>query len=292
MKNDNRANQWPLNVTAFVIFLPVLLYPQFIQIVALGHIRHIRHIQSLIKGGHWLSLLVVVLIIALYVASFILVLWKGRLRLAVLTVFLSFLLHGVSFWILPKAGEAGPRQLVIHEYTLRIDVYCNDVYLGETPLKISETEFHEKVKPWDTPPRQKMVIGEEFIQNIKTHRYGLANTELRWFYIPYNYFDRHRVFHEPGFSSYHDAVKSGYWWRFEKDGCAGLAASGGMVWGSYEDGQPLSRPQSWVPDLQYSVCPAVSEASATRLEAVELSTLRRMADARCQIFRSTFPTFI
>ena len=244
MKNDNQANWWALNVTVFVIFLPVLLYPQLIRVIKLGYI------QSLIKGGHWLHLSVVVLMIALYVASIILVIWKGRLRLAVLTVFFGFFLLTVSFSRIRLEGSgAGPRQLVIYAHEPGIEVYCNDVYLGETPLKISEAEFHEKVKPWKTPPRQKIVIEEEFIEKIKTHRYESADTELRWFYIPYDYFDRHYDFGQPGSYSYDDAMKSLYWWRFEKDGCTGFAVIRDMVWFAYDDGQYFSIQST--PDLQH-----------------------------------------
>ena len=222
MKNDNRAKRWGLNVTALIIFLPVPLYP-LIPLIKTGRI------PSLVQGGHWLGLPLVVLMIAFYVASFIFVLWKGRLRLAVIAVFLSFVLLRVSFSIRPKGGEPVPRQLVIPEP--EIDVYCNDVYLGKTPLRISEIEFYEKVKPWATPPRQKMIIGEDIIENIKTDLDGLANTKLRWYYIPYHYFDQHRAVNQQGFSSYDDAVNCGYWWRFEKDGCTGFATIARM--GSY-----------------------------------------------------------
>ena len=241
MKNDNRAKRWILNVTAFVILLPVLLYP-LIPLIKTGRI------QSLIKGVHWLGLPLVVLIIAFYVASLIFVLWKGRLRLAVIAVFLSFVLLRVSFSIRPKGGEPVLRQLVIP--ASEIDVYCNDVYLGKTPLRISETEFHEKVKPWDTPPRQKMVIGEDIIENIKTDRDGLANTKLRWYYIPYHYFDQHRAVNQQGFSSYDDAVNCGYWWRFEKDGCTGFATIARMGSYPYPASSQHIRIRS-MPDLEY-----------------------------------------
>lgn len=242
MKNDNRAKRWMLNVTAFVILFPVLLYPQVIPVIK------VVPIQSLIYG-HWLGLPLVVLIIGLYVASFICVLWKGRLRLAVIAVFLSFVLLGVSVILSLEDGES-LRQLGIYEGVPAIDVYCNDVYLGKTPLRISKAEFHEKVKPWDTPPRQKMVIGEDIIENIKTHRYGLANTELRWYYIPYHYFDQHRVFGRPGLPSYYHTVKCGYWWHFERDGCTGFTTIERMDSLPYEISNQHIRIQS-IPDFRY-----------------------------------------
>ena len=242
MKNDNRAKRWMLNVTAFVILFPILLYPEVIPVIKMVPIQSLIH-------GHWLGLPLVVLIIGLYVASFICVLWKGRLRLAVIAVFLSSLLLGVFFILSLEDGER-LHQLGIYEGVPVIDVYCNDVYLGKTPLRISKTEFHEKVKPWDTPPRQKMVIGEDIIENIKTHRYGLANTKLRWYYIPYHYFDHHRAFGQPGLSSYYHTVKCGYWWRFERDGCTGFTAIERMGSLPYEISNQHVRIQS-IPDFRY-----------------------------------------
>ena len=247
MKNDNRANRWVLNGMTLFILLPVLLSPP--QLIQLD-----KQMDSglLFNLENWLSLLVFALAIGLYVTSFILILWKGRLLLAVVALYLTVFPLELFPWILQNDSGAKPRQLVI-QHEPKIEVYCNDVYLGNTPLEISETEFHRKVKPWNTPPRQKMVIGEEVIQDIKTHRYGLANTELRWFYTPYHYFDRHRAFDEPGFSSYYDAVASGYWWRFENLGCTGFAAIGNMVSQSYSDDRPFgiwSHPHLQYPSIQ------------------------------------------
>ena len=251
MKNDNRAIRWRLNGMAFAILLPLLWSP--LQLILLHNQMGSGLLFNL---QNWLCLLVFALAIILYVTSYILVLWNGRMLLAIIAAIIALILTVFSLEIfvpnLQKGSEAKLRQLVI-QHEPKIEVYCNDVYLGETPLEISETEFHDKVKPWDTPPRQKMVIGEEIIQDIKTHRYGLANTELRWFYTPYHYFDRHRAFDEPGFSSYYDAVASGYWWRFESLGCTGFAAIGNMVSQTYSDDRPFriwSHPHLQYPSIQ------------------------------------------
>ena len=163
MRNDNRANRWVLNVAAFVIFLPVLLHPELNLVIKPSYI------MSLINGGHWMGLSFAVVIITLYLTTIILILWKGRLRLAVFTAFLSFCVLAGSFWVRLERGADLPRQLELLEGVAGVDVYCNDVYLGKTPLQLSESEFHEKVKPWDTPPRQKMVIGENLIEKVKSN---------------------------------------------------------------------------------------------------------------------------
>ena len=237
MKNINRANRWVLNGMTLFILLPVLLSPP--QLIQLD-----KQMDSglLFNLENWLSLLVFALAIGLCVTSFILVLWKGRLLLAIVALYLTVFPLELFPWILQNDSGAKPRQLGIRLES-GVKVYCNDVYLGQTLLEISDTEFHRKVKPWNTPPRQRMVIGEGFLQDIKKHGYEIANTQLRWFYTPYNYFD------QPGFSSYDDAVASGYWWRFERNGCTGFASIQNMDSHSYSDKRPL---KLWArPHLQY-----------------------------------------
>ena len=201
MRHDNRANRWVLNTAAFVIFLPVLLHP------VLNLFIKPDYIKLLIEGGHWMGLSFAVVIITLYLTTIIFVLWKGRLRLGLLTAFTAFCVLAGSFMVHLVRGADFPRKLALFESAAGIDVYCNDVYLGKTPLRLSESRFHDKVKPWDTPPRQMMVIGEKLIEKVKTRRY---ESELGWFYIPFDYFDHPYEFGGPKSRSYDDAVKSGY----------------------------------------------------------------------------------
>ena len=240
MRNDNRANRWVLNAAAFVIFLPVLLHPELNFFIKPGYIK------PLIEGGHWMGLSFAVVIITLYLTTIILVLWKGRLRLAVLTAFFTFCVLAGSFWVRLERGADLPRQLALFQSVAGIDVYCNDVYLGKTPIWLSEAALHEKVKPWDKPPRQKMVIGENLIEKLKSKRY---ESELGWFYIPYDFFDQPYEFSSPKSYSYVNAVKSGYWWRFERDGCTGFAKIKDMVWFAHGIRQYFSIWSS--PALQY-----------------------------------------
>ena len=241
MKNDNQANRWFLNGMVLAILLPLLLIPLQLTLPY-------QQIDGglLFNFGNWLGLLGIVFAIVLYLTSFILVLWKGRLLLAGIAVVLTLITLGIYVPIVQDSGESGPRQLGVR-LDPGVKVYCNDVYLGKTLLEVSETEFHRKVKPWNTPPRQNMVIGEGILQDIKKHGYEIARSKLRWFYTPYRYFG------QPGFSSYDDAVTSGYWWRFERDGCTGFASILHMDSHSYSDNRPLtiwSRPHLQYPSVQ------------------------------------------
>ena len=270
MKNDNRANRWVLNGMAFLILLLILLAP--LQIILLD--QRIS-IGLLFNIGNLFDLLVIVLAIVLYVTSFILVLWKGRLLLANITMILTVIALGIYIPMLQKSGDSGPRQLGIRLES-GVKVYCNDVYLGETLLEISDTEFHRKVKPWHTPPRQRMVIGQGFLEDIKNYGDEIASTQLRWFYTPYDYFD------QPGFSSYDDAVASGYWWRFERNGCTGFASIQNMNSRYYGDKRPL---KIWVrPHLQY---PSVQPHLRHLLHDLKHSNYRPSVEWRAHVGSSS-----
>ena len=228
--NDNPANRWVLNLTALMILLPIFL-GLIIQIQGFK----LALIPLLFKRGFstdLFGLLALIITFACLIASLVLVLRRSRLRLAVLALFLCSCSIGVSVSILGNVGKVGGRELIIHGDAPGIDVFCNDVYLGKSPLKIFESEFHQAVKPWHTPPRQKMFLGDEFIDTIKNQRYWLKGTELQWSYIPYNFFyipRNHRFrYHmvdwvrKERFDNLYNAVKSGFWWRFEEGGCTGF----------------------------------------------------------------------
>ena len=271
-KNGIRANRCLLNVTAFVIFFPI--------VVSFQQVYGLEHYELLVKYGGVPGLSVTILVATLYVVSCTLILWKGHLRLAVIGVSLSFFSIVVFSPVVMEAVGYGPRQLLIDNDTPGIDVYCNDVYLGETPLGISETEFHMKVRPWDTPPRQRMIFGEESaIKNIRRHRYGLANVELRWSHIPYDYFDQYRPAGETGFASDFAALKSDYWWNFEKDGCAAVAAIGNRTIGEHEDGRPIGA-QSWHPSLEF---PAIRQYLAHLLHNLKRSKYQPSSEWRMHV---------
>lgn len=203
MQNHGQASRWGLNVMTFVILLPLLPNVQLVRLFTP------EYIQMVAKGARWLGLPAVILMIALYAASFILILWKGRVRLAILVAFINCIIILISPLLLVASSDTVPRRLAIHKNTPGIDVFCNDVYLGKTPLEISEEEFHEKVKPWNSPPRQKMILGKESAtENARLHNYVLDDTELRQSYIPYDYFGNRRYFDQSQFYGDVSAFKS------------------------------------------------------------------------------------
>ena len=278
MKNVNR---WMLNVTALVIIFPALRY-------SLPTVHNVTrgYIHQLVNGdAHWLVLPVVVLMLALYVTSFVLILWKGRVRLAILFVFLGFFITLVSVPILVlRGGDIAPRGLVIHENTPGIDVYCNDVYLGETPLEISEGRFHERVKPWSSPPRQKMMFGGKSVfENNGQRDSVLADTELLRSYVPYDYFGNRRYFEQSRFYGDSSASKSRYWWRFERDGCSAVAGIGNSAIGERQDGRLISA-HWWHPPLEY---PAIEQYLAHLLHNLKRSNYQPSPEWRMHVAKAS-----
>ena len=106
-----------------------------------------------------------------------------------------------------------------------IDVYCNDVHLGQTPLTISETEFRQQVKPWEKPPRQRIIVPTKHREKLELYRYR----SMKLSYTPYDYFEcrgneRYQLRGSDDDDNFRKALEvSHYWWRFEKDGYLGFA---------------------------------------------------------------------
>ena len=278
MQNHGKVNWWRLNVIAFVILLPLLLDVQMARLFTP------EYIQMMAKGARWLGLPVVILMIALCATSFILILWKGRVRLAILVAFINCIFVLFSPLLLVAGSDSGPRGLVIHENTPGIDVFCNDVYLGKTPLEISEEKFHRNVKPWYSPPRQKMILGKESAtENARLHRYGLADTELRRTYIPYDYFGNLRYFEQSRFYGDVSAFKSRYWWRFERDGCTAVSAIGNRTIGEREDGG-LIGDQWWYPSVEY---PAIRQYLVHMLHNLRRSNYQPSPEWRAHVAKAS-----
>jgi hypothetical protein len=156
---------------------------------------------------------------------------RARITLPLILILVSYLL--LAFADLDSGQEN--LQIVLQigagGHTVGRDVYCNDAFLGRTPLLISREEFYEKVKPWPGPPRQpRMVIEPE--EDGDTRRYFQA----QYYWIPYDVFDYYEGYSYFGGGGkkplwgVHDDEKllaffktAKYWWHFDRDGCIGLS---------------------------------------------------------------------
>ncbi|MDR1291341.1 MAG: hypothetical protein LBK06_09070, partial [Planctomycetaceae bacterium] len=161
---------------------------------------------------------------------FLLGIWifrSGQWRLPVLvagTVYYGLFLSATSRYLEEYAEVVEPekRKIVLYLGSYKnIDVYCNGVHLGQTPLKIRVDELIAKVPEWTSPPEQQ--------------RYS-DNPEMDYTWFPYDDFRSKERFLEVKklFTSETRSVSSlafrkkqsntyntncRYWWRLESNGC-------------------------------------------------------------------------
>jgi hypothetical protein len=222
MNRDNPTSRKLLNVTLFVLLSP--LYAVFLFKSEFGVLRILGR---LVSEGRAFAFPLLYLLLLGYIASMVWLLWRGSALGPVVILFVTMLLY--SFSNISGIGEKRYElQIGAGQPMLGIDVYCNGVNLGRTPLKISEAEFCEKVTPWQTPPKQLRLSIEEPSPG-DTDRFRSA----KYCYVPQDIFemykiwppDRHRYFKlNRNEEIFKEMSNSRYWWRFEKDGCLGLTS--------------------------------------------------------------------
>ncbi|MDR1140253.1 MAG: hypothetical protein LBL62_01080, partial [Planctomycetaceae bacterium] len=150
------------------------------------------------------------------------ILRSGQWRLPVFvvgTVYLGLILLAFTGYVIdytPPEKRVISWELSIYDGT---DVYCNDVYLGQTPLKIRIDELKAKVPEWTSPPEQKWYS---------------ENQTVSYTWTPYDDFRSRERFEEvkklfnsetPSMSSPASRKKQSntynancrYWWRFENN---------------------------------------------------------------------------
>jgi len=227
MKSDTPANRTLLNMTLLAILAP--LYAVVLFTPEMGVLRRLAACWS--QGTPLAAPLLYVLALG-YLASIAWLLRRGTfvgpIIILLITMCANMIIAGSS-----RTGKVYELSIGTGRPMLGIDVYCNDVHLGKTPLNISEVEFNKLVKPWDTPPDQPMMILDE---DDDRDRYSWA----KFFYVPQDIFEMYKQW-PPDHQRYsrhndketlEDFKSSRYWWRFEKYGCVGLTSLSGFSSGS------------------------------------------------------------
>jgi hypothetical protein len=226
MRNHYKENFWLCRAALLIVTLPLFLgafLAPSIGVVDILKSGMVLKGPAAIPIGYFL--------LAGYIAAFVLLMLRARITIPLILMFASYLLlvfadHHSGAENLQIVLEIGAGERIVGR-----DVYCNDVFLGQTPLVISREEFHEKVKPWSGPPRQKrMEIRPE--EDRDTTRYFWA----QYYWIPYDVFDYYEGYHyfdldrKRPLWGVHDDEKllaffktARYWWHFDKDGCIGLS---------------------------------------------------------------------
>lgn len=216
MNPDNPANRKLLNMT-----LLVMLAPLYAVVLFAPYTGILPNLAECWSQGAPLGAPLLYLFLVSCIASMAWLLRRGALVGPITVLLLTLVASGVT----GNYSRAKTYELAIGSGrpVLGIDVYCNDVHLGKTPIKISEAQFNDLVKPWDRPPDQPIL---ELGRDDDTDRYSWA----RFFYVPHDIFDMNKQW-PPDHQRYsrhndketlEDLKNSKYWWRFEKDGCIGL----------------------------------------------------------------------
>ena len=177
MKSDSPANRNLLNITLLAVLAPIYAVALFAP-----HIGVLRRLAEYwVQGDPFAAPLLYVLALA-HLASIVWLLRRGAfagpVTLLLVTMIATTMIAGFS-----TADKTYELAIGAGRPMLGIDVYCNDVHLGKTPLNISEVEFNKIVKPWDMPPDQPvMILGDD------DDRYLWAKLS----YVPHDIFEMNK----------------------------------------------------------------------------------------------------
>jgi len=258
-----------LNFTMAIILLPffALFGPllHFFGVALSGLAAELWSRMPAWEQGLLLALVVIAPLVAL-----LMILRKAWSRLPLVVLVLLLVL---TFLILDVLRMGRPDGLDGHGHvdlligqdipTTGVDVFCNGVHLGKTPMCISRKEFNEKVSPWTKPPRQDRLEHPSY----PGEPWGWA----KYTWVPNDVFERYGHW-PPAPDFFPDNEKalavlksSRYWWHFEADGHQGLC--GLIYFGGGSSGLPGRlevnvNPQATYPALEPHLALVIDGLSA------------------------------
>jgi len=210
-----RAKGLLLNVTMAILLLP------FFATVAPAHFNNAVLWAAATPLPQRCILWGLVIVVPL--VAMLLVLWKGCGRLPLVLLLVAW--FGVPFMSLRDTNHVRQMDLLIgrrSDPTAGVDVFCNGVRLGKTPLRISREEFHQQVPPWTQPPRQDRLTPN----SVAVSNQQWSGAQYTW--VPDDIFERFEHW-PPVQDPIQDDQKAltllssaHYWWRIEADGHQGM----------------------------------------------------------------------
>ncbi len=214
MHRDNPASRTLLGLAAGAIFVPLLV------ILCCNADYGLPVYFSTMRPPLWAGLMAAA---ALAVAVWGLLRSANVIRAAWL---LGLILYGHLFLSEARPEQSPSGRLLIADYngTSDVEVICNGVSLGRTPLVIDEADFYRRVPAWDVPPPQPNVECPHEYEGKPAFHFSSS-----WYWSPHTPFrDLHDhaarddlwMHREETFMS--GMSKHKYWWHFERDGLAGL----------------------------------------------------------------------
>ncbi|MDR0704663.1 MAG: hypothetical protein LBF88_06695, partial [Planctomycetaceae bacterium] len=155
MKRTNRL-PFVFRLMLLSVFLPIFITLGILIYTSLIHLSDSFWIDQSLIGGipiTWFCCSLATFPFLLGIWLF----WKGRWRLPVFvagTLYFGISLLGCFGYL---EQYTPPEKRIIHVTSGRYEnsnVYCNGIYLGQTPLKIRVDELKAKVPEWTSPPEQ------------------------------------------------------------------------------------------------------------------------------------------
>jgi hypothetical protein len=241
-----RSRTLLLNVTTAIVLLPF-----FAIFAAMASLLHLVADLGSAQVAVWEQCLVGALVIGVPLVALAMILWKGWSRLPLVLLLLAFYASGICQQSAPPAYRHIDLRIGQHSPTTGVDVFCNGVHLGKTPMSISRSEFDAKVAPWTTPPRQDRLTTGSF----PGHEW--SSTHYSW--VPNDIFEQYGRWppQEPFVHDNETALSvlrsSRHWWHFESDGHQGLCQLTNFGGGSHGSAGYLDvtvSPQITYPALQ------------------------------------------
>ena len=222
MNPDNPTNRMLQNVTLLVVLSPI-----YAAVLLAPDIGVVPVIRSLWAEGTPLASPLLYLVVLVHLAGMAWILLRGAFAGPISLVLGTMILYSMLAGGAMDHGKRHQLSIGAGRPMLGIDVYCNDVHLGKTPLTVTETEFNRLVKPWDTPPDQPRL-------NLHDHRDNDLYSSAGFTYAPNDVFDlwtqwppdHERYNRHNDEETLRDFKVSKYWWRFEKNGCIGMTRLG------------------------------------------------------------------
>src|SRR5579872_1244605 len=171
-------------------------------------------------------------------------------------------------------GDEQPRAvrliLTNHIGVSGIDVSCNGVPLGKTPLVLDEADFHSRVPAWNEPPSQPAVSFWSDANGKPLLAHG-----SQWYWQPHDPFRDVRHWPPDDYMWAHSEetfmsgmAKYRYWWHFECDGFTALCAPNGFGGGG-GGGRRVKTWQASLGNIQFPAVRPVVELLLEELRADE-----------------------
>ncbi len=162
------------------------------------------------------------------------------------------LLIAIAGFIPRGRGDDKSEKTVYLDYSNRnqvgsLDILCNGVKIGTTPLTISEQEFKEKVQPLNQPPEQEYILfhGDEVDATVGS-RYSSANYSrrpddpiARYKQWPPDYNHELMTMSDEKIRDYFKSAP--YWWSIEKKGMKALLSLSSSSGSSGSDNKTIVR---------------------------------------------------